>query len=329
MWFWITSILITVASTYAVFNPKIVPGKPHSMMKNLLEDILFGLTFGVFSIIAEIIFMFVHPVLCVMKAMGAKKKTYTSILITGAASGIGATLAKLYAKPGVYLFLVDVNREDMEKVASECKAAEKVTVFQMSVTDKEGMAKVIDSADAEKPLDLVVANAGIGDGNTEKDLFEMQIPCAAVNFMGVFNTVIPAIKKMKERGKGQISITASQSSYVGGWTDVPAYGATKAGVLAWGRGLRGNLSNYGIGVTTICPGYIMTNLLKKKEKEIPKEMFEYLQKVSLKLEPAARDIKGAIDRNDAEFSFPKSSLFQTKLIGRFWYHFVDLGPKAM
>mmetsp|Transcript_32123 Transcript_32123/g.59808 ORF Transcript_32123/g.59808 Transcript_32123/m.59808 type:complete len:127 (-) Transcript_32123:20-400(-) len=126
----------------------------------MFQDILFSVLLSIFTILGEIVFLFVNPLLILKKSLTAKKKTYTSVLITGASQGIGAELAKLYAKPGVNLYLVARNKEKLEKVKAECKDAAKVTVMPASVDDAEAMKKLIAEADAEKPLDLVIANAG-------------------------------------------------------------------------------------------------------------------------------------------------------------------------
>jgi len=237
------------------------------------------------------------------------------VLITGASQGIGAELAKLYAKPGVTLFLVARNKEKLEKVKSECKSAAEVHVMPMSVDDEDGMAKLIAEADKIKPLDLVIANAGVSDG---KIWFERQKIVGKVTYMGVVYTVVPALEKMRERKNGQVAIISSLSAYQYGWRDSPAYAAAKAGMLAWGRSLRERLlKRYKIGVTTICPGFIMTDIVVKGMK---KKDIEWVKKLgALEVEPATKLIKGAIDRNEAEFSFPKLMELGAKLKGRFHY----------
>mmetsp|Transcript_30222 Transcript_30222/g.42121 ORF Transcript_30222/g.42121 Transcript_30222/m.42121 type:complete len:288 (-) Transcript_30222:165-1028(-) len=286
----------------------------------LVKDILYSVLLSVLTILGELVFLVVNPILLLKKTLTAKKKSYTSILITGASQGIGAELAKLYAKPGVHLYLVARNEANLKKVKAQCSKASKVTIFPMSVDNEEGMRKIINEADSEKPLDLVIANAGIPDG---KIWFERQVLVGKVTYMGVIYTVVPALEKMRERKSGQVVIMSSLSAYQYGWRDAPAYAAAKAGMLAWGRSLRERLlKRYKIGVTTICPGFILTDIvvkeMKKKDVDWAKSMG------ALQLEPATKLIKKAIDYNEAEYCFPKLMELGAKLKGRFHYpYFVN------
>mmetsp|Transcript_23817 Transcript_23817/g.33353 ORF Transcript_23817/g.33353 Transcript_23817/m.33353 type:complete len:287 (-) Transcript_23817:144-1004(-) len=286
----------------------------------MIKDILYSMLLSLLTIIGELVFLVINPLLIVKKNLTAKKKQYTSVLITGASQGIGAELAKQYAKPGVHLYLVARNEDKLKEVKKQCNGAAKVTLFAMSVDNEEGMRKVIAEADAEKPLDLVIANAGISDG---KIWFERQVSVGKVTYMGVIYTVVPALEKMRERKSGQVAIISSLSAYQVGWRDSPAYAAAKAGMLAWGRSLRERLlKRYKVGVTTICPGFIMTDIVTKNMK---KKDIEWMKKLgAMKVEPATKLIKRAIDFNEAEYCFPKPMELGAKLKGRFHYpYFVN------
>ncbi|GAB5368583.1 hypothetical protein AAMO2058_001331900 [Amorphochlora amoebiformis] len=284
---------------------------PAAIGKTIFWEMLYSLL----TVLGEVVFFFLTPFLVIKQALSRRKKKYQSVLITGASQGIGAELAKMYAKPGVHLFLVARNKEKLEKVKSECKTAASVTVMPMSVDNEEGMAKVIDDADAAHPLDLVIANAGISDG---KIWFENQIKVGKVTYMGAIYTVVPALAKMRERKHGQVAIISSLSAYQFGWRDSPAYAAAKAGMLAWGRSLRERLlKRYKIGVTTICPGFILTDIVTKNMKKKDIEWVKTLG--ALNLTPACKLIKNAIDHNDAEFAFPPLMTLGAKLKGKFHY----------
>jgi short-subunit dehydrogenase len=183
----------------------------------------------------------------------------TSILITGASSGIGAALARAYARPGVTLFLGGRHGGRLRGVAASCrdKGAD-VETAEVDVTDRAAMAAWIAEADDKRPLELVVANAGISAGAGRGDAGEAQTRAIfAVNFDGVVNTVLPAVAAMRPRRFGQIAIVSSVAGFRG-MAPAPAYAASKAAVRVWGEGLRGELRQDGIVVSVVCPGFVET-----------------------------------------------------------------------
>src|SRR5581483_6398617 len=92
-----------------------------------------------------------------------------SILITGASSGIGEALALDYAAPGVFLALTGRDAARTESVAAACRAkGATVLAATVDAADAPEMEAFLDRAHAERPLDLVVANAGISAGTGGK-----------------------------------------------------------------------------------------------------------------------------------------------------------------
>mmetsp|Transcript_89 Transcript_89/g.145 ORF Transcript_89/g.145 Transcript_89/m.145 type:complete len:294 (+) Transcript_89:47-928(+) len=269
---------------------------------------------GLLAALGELLFVLLTPFLVAKKVFTRRKRRYKSVLITGASQGLGAELAKLYAKDGAHLFLVARNKTKLEQVKAECKGASAITVLPMSVDDEKGMEKVIDQADKEKELDLVIANAGISDGRI---WFDRQVDVAKVTYMGCVYTLYPILKKMRERKRGQVVIMSSLAAYQNGWRDSPAYAAAKAGMLAWGRSLRERLRKYKIGVTTICPGFILTDIVLKGMK---KKDIDFAKKLGAMTPlPACKLIKDSIDHNDAELAFPKLMEMGAKLKGQFHF----------
>ena len=133
------------------------------------------------------------------------------ILITGASSGLGAALAETYARPNVRLSLGARRREKLEEVAARCTAhGAEVRVEPIDVEDKAATRAWVETAHAEWPIDLAIANAGISAGTgaggetaaQARDIF-------AVNLAGVLNTIHPAIDGMRARRRGQIAIVSS------------------------------------------------------------------------------------------------------------------------
>jgi NADP-dependent 3-hydroxy acid dehydrogenase YdfG len=173
-----------------------------------------------------------------------------SVLITGGSSGIGEAVAYKLSSTGVeQLFICGTNVERLQAVQEKCLSlgAKAVSVKQLDVTNRIAVAEWIIACNAEKPLDLVYANAGVATG--EEYVNSNVFRTFDINVGGVINTVLPAIECFLAREKadpatgfkGQIAITASMAGYHG-LPQCPSYSATKACVKAWGSGLRGMLA---------------------------------------------------------------------------------------
>lgn len=222
---------------------------------------------------------------------------YRHVLITGASSGLGKALAGAFAAPGVTLSLTGRNAARLRRSAEDCIARGALTDTRiMDITDGEEAASWVRKADAKQPVDLVIANAGIsgGPGAGGGETAEVTRRIFAVNVDGVLNTVLPAIPLMRERQRGQIAIISSLAG-LRGMPSAPAYSASKAAVLAYGEALRGALAGDGIGVTTVCPGFIRTPLTAVNQFRMP---------FILPPEEAAAIIARRLPRNPARIAFP-------------------------
>lgn len=219
-----------------------------------------------------------------------------SILITGASSGLGEALAKLYAAPGRHLALTGRNIERLAEVSAACRAAgATVTEGIVDVTDSAATARFVHEADAVAPIDLVIANAGISGGTYGGSESPDQIRAImAVNVDGVLNTVLPAIPLLLARKRGQIGIMSSLASFRG-FPGAPAYCASKAAVRVWGEALRGQLKPHGISVSVICPGFVVSRMTAQNRFHMP---------LLMPAERAAVIIRKGLEADRARISFP-------------------------
>lgn len=220
----------------------------------------------------------------------------TSILITGAAGGIGSALAHVYAAPGIHLFLGDTNTAGLEAVCDCCRKAGAVAHGRVvDVRDRAGMERWIAEADAIKPLDLVIATAGISRGSVAREETADDIRTVfAVNLDGMLNTVLPALPRLRGRKRGQIALMSSLAA-ISGFPHAPSYSATKAAVRIFGQGLRARVAREGVSVSVIIPSFVRTPMTDANRFFMP-------WRVSAGR--AARIIQRKLARNKTEFVFP-------------------------
>lgn len=221
-------------------------------------------------------------------------KNPRSILITGGSSGIGKGLCIAYASPGVTVALSGRDSERLHEVAEMIKSKGARAIPRvLDVTDKAGMGEWIREVDREAPLDLVIANAGIGTPE-DMSLAERAERVFDVNVNGVFNTIHPALELMRERRKGQVAIVSSIAGYIGlPWS--PAYSGSKAAVKAYGEALRSRYRGEGVEITVVCPGVVHTPMTESHYRQMPGWLTE---------DQAVRIIVSGIERNSRIVAFP-------------------------
>ena len=213
------------------------------------------------------------------------------VLITGASSGIGASLARRLAAPDRRLTLLGRDTARLLAVARDCTGT--VETIAVDVCDEHAMTAAIEAAFATAAVDLVIANAGISGGDARTLM--------AVNVQGVVNTVEPAIPLLRAQGGGQLALMSSLAGFRG-LPNAPAYCAAKAAVRLYGEGLRGKLEKSGIRVSVICPGFIETPLTANNPFPMP---------FLMSAEAAADRIIAGLARNQARIAFPRRLYWPT------------------
>ncbi len=187
----------------------------------------------------------------------------STVLLTGASSGIGRALALALAAPGVVLHLGGRDAARLEAVAADCRArGAEARPYAIDVTDAAGMAGWIAGGGR---LDLVIANAGISAGSfgAAAETAAQTRAIFAVNLDGMLNTALPALAAMRAQPpgadglRGRIAVVASIAAFVAA-PGAPSYCASKAAADAWAVGTAPLARQQGIAITSICPGYIRT-----------------------------------------------------------------------
>lgn len=231
---------------------------------------------------------------------------FRSILITGASSGIGEALARHYARDGVTLFLSGRDEQRVEAVARACRTdGARASGRVVDVRSRPAMDEWLAEADAEQPLDLVVANAAIAAGQGQATGFADQArEIIDTNMTGVVNTVLPALHAMRKRGRGQIGVVSSLAGYYG-LASTPAYSASKAAIKAFGEGLRARYAGDGVGLSVICPGHVRTRMSANNRFPMP---------LIMDADRAALIIARGLERNRARIAFPLPLAFASWLL---------------
>jgi len=192
------------------------------------------------------------------------------VVITGAASGMGAASAKLLASEGATIIGGDVNAERLETVAHEVQAAGgKMVTLVGDISTKEGANALIAKAtEGEGRLDVLVNNAGIMDNFEGVAKVEDQVwhRVMSVNLYAPMALSRAAVQWMKEHGGGAIVNVASAAG-VGGGAAGAAYTASKHGVVGLTKNTAIAYAPAGIRCNAIIVGGVATNIMESINQE--------------------------------------------------------------
>lgn len=194
---------------------------------------------------------------------------FETVLITGASSGIGCELAKIFAQNGYNLILIARNIIKLNELACELmdKYDIKVYVLQQDLLENNAAEKVYESVTKiGKNVDILINNAGIGYvGSFHKKSLKSDKEILRLNIVTLTELTKLFSKDMVKLKKGKILNVASTGSFSPGpFTAV--YYATKAYVLSFSMAISEELKPYNVMVSVLCPGATRTNFSKRAGK---------------------------------------------------------------
>jgi short-subunit dehydrogenase len=188
-----------------------------------------------------------------------------NILITGASSGLGEGMARIFAAKGHNLALCARRTERLDKLKAELEADHPgiaVAVRELDVNDHAQVFEVFHALAGELGgLDRVIVNAGLGKGaRVGAGNFEANRQTAQTNFVGALAQCEAAMEIFRAAGDGHLVVVASVQAVRGFPGTMTTYAASKAGVAALAEGIRCDVIGTPIKVTTLLPGYIRSEM---------------------------------------------------------------------
>jgi uncharacterized protein len=194
----------------------------------------------------------------------------STALVTGGTSGIGLAFCRELAERGNDLVIVARHRARLENVSDELRARHSVNVEIMAadLSKRAALRRVADRvADRERPIDLLVNNAGFGTsksflkGDVSDEEAMLDVLCHAVLVLSHAGAL-----SMKDRGRGAIINVSS----VAGFVPMGTYGAAKGWCTAFTENLAHELAGSGVSATALCPGFTHTELHERANVDMSK-----------------------------------------------------------
>lgn len=211
-----------------------------------------------------------------------------SVVITGAASGIGRATALLFAREGAHVFAADRDLDGAQRLSGE---AQGITAVACDVCDVAQIKALMDqAAAAEGGIDVVFNNAGAAGDRTAIDEIEADGWDRTMDLLlrSVAMGIRYAVPHMKQRPGASIVNTSSIAAIGPGYSPT-AYAVAKAGVLHLTKCTATELAQYGIRVNAVQPGFINTNIFTSA-MEMPAEMVDTAKAMIMQLSSHAQPV---------------------------------------
>ena len=215
------------------------------------------------------------PSRAMLRAQVGRPREYfgdTLVSVTGAGSGIGRETAFAFAREGAEVVVSDIDEASVKETAAEITARGGVAhAYVLDVSDPEAVEAFAERVSAEHGVpDTVVNNAGIGQAgrflDTPAEEFDRVLD---INLGGVVNGCRSFGRRLVERGTGGYIVNVASMAAYSPFQSLNAYCTSKAAAYMFSDCLRAELDAAGIGLTTICPGVINTNIINTTRFDAP------------------------------------------------------------
>ncbi|QPG06603.1 SDR family NAD(P)-dependent oxidoreductase [Salinimonas marina] len=209
----------------------------------------------------------------------------TTMLITGATSGIGYALAQRAVEDGYQVIACGRNQDKLDELSSHSQ----ITALQFDVSDAEATAAALKDAN----YDIAVLNAGtceyVDIDDYEPEMFRRVFEA---NFFGVVNCVNGLLPSLR---KGKKLVIVDSMARLFPFTRSEAYGSSKAALHYFTKSLEVDLWDRGVKVQSVSPGFVETPLTKQNDFDMP---------MMIKVEKAAEELLHGIKKNRQSIFFP-------------------------
>ena len=194
------------------------------------------------------------------------------VIVTGGGSGIGAAVARRFAREGASVVVADIDRDRADRLAAELRGdAARATGTGVDVRDEEAMRALVDGTVSEfGGLDILVNNAGVGEEPRpieEKSAGDWH-RVVETNLTSVFYGIKHAARVMRAAGRGGVIVNMASVLGVVGFNGAPAYCAAKHGMLGLTKAAALELARDRIRVVAVSPAFIRTPMISGLEERV-------------------------------------------------------------
>ena len=240
-------------------------------------------------------------------ARGVDPVAGQSVVVTGAARGIGAEVARRLSARGARVALVGLEPDLLREVADSCEG--ETAWFEADITDREALELAVAGAvERFRGIDVLVANAGVGAAGTVRS---MDAPAwervVEINLFGSYRTVRACLPHVIAR-HGYILVVASVSALIHESPGLTAYSASKAGVEAFANGLRIEVAHLGTSIGVAYFPWVDTDMVQGADGSPTfRELRSHLKGAIAKTQPvsaAADAIVKGVERRSARVVAP-------------------------
>ena len=233
--------------------------------------------------------------LCVGRLFKKGTITGQQVLITGAGGGIGAEFALQFAKMGNTVHCLDVNANSLDQtVKGLTDQGHNAFAYKCDLTKVDEIQQIADGLKQKNvKITVLVNNAGVA---SYKEILEMSptklSQCVTVNLIAPMWTTQIFLPHMQELGYGHIINVASIAGFLSVLRTSPEYSPAKAGLINFARQLEIQLPNNDIKITTVCPHFVNTNMIKDFADNLKRigALCEATDVVAASIESAAKGV---------------------------------------
>jgi NAD(P)-dependent dehydrogenase (short-subunit alcohol dehydrogenase family)/pimeloyl-ACP methyl ester carboxylesterase len=215
------------------------------------------------------------PSRALLRAQIGRPREYfgdTLVSVTGAGSGIGRETAIAFAREGAEVVISDIDEATVKDTAAQIAARGGIAhPYTLDVADADAVERFAEEVSATHGVpDIVVNNAGVGQAglflDTPREQFDRVLD---INFGGVVNCCRSFGRRLVDRGTGGHIVNVASMAAYAPQQSMNAYSTSKAAVFMFGDCLRAELDQAGVGLTTVCPGVIDTNIVHTTRFDVP------------------------------------------------------------